>query len=1292
MSAFDLNLEVVTSILNEFVTGRNNDYLTNCLLQPNASVKVLREQKRDYLQNLLKQFLADKSKSLNELKSLKSPKDYYYFLHLGAIYLALEDYQQAAERFKVAMQFSKINSQAETDGFFELPCLLAGASYELAGDFKNAIEVYHAGANYGNKSDKAGEDCHQSITRCQRKLENQMKVESKEPLNYLTIQQSTLKSPPKQDFSRESLFNQLELNKNEPFSIKQFASSCFSGLSPLDEWNVEREAGWPGLENSESNSIAAMMNASKYIVEQSDKPITVDTVRAIHTMATNNFSESNRKDVDLNESVILGTFGTTMDDLRISIGYNATIDGINELMQSIENQTYYSMGTETNLSALGTLNFKYLADQVPVDVIEMKISQALEEYQTSLAQLKDKDDYIKTIRIIVRCVKTIELAHPFRDFSGISVTTLLNMMLLQNHLPPVILKDPNYFDGYSTEELINEVLDGMEHFVYVKKHGCYTESKTTIELSQMLHTRSQKSDFYDSNQQVEFEQASKSLMNMSIVNYSEDKPWLKNSSNIKNIIKAIKKINFQVKNIELNDEECISYLLDKNNLIILLKFLENFGIGKILKELKTSFPKQTENLAKILIESGCCNALAKNNRNRQELLNSFDRAEDQELLFNQFLLNDPAVYSLIESSSDFTRLAKTNPYVSPKPYVWLMSDIKRLNKVIQSDQDLANVFEVLDPAQQMELYSSLFKDENKFEIIFKNAESFKMIVSKAPSLKKLVFERLMNSRQLFSFIVKPRSDVDMLLETFNEPDYQDKIMNYILSNEIVFANVFRDAPAFNNVLGKAPLFKEVIFEQLMSSNNLLRTVLINNNSIVSLFSAFHEPSQQSKLLSYCLDTRTIDTVINSSDDLTNVLKVLGPVHQMELYKKLFQNEEKFNVIFIDAGSFKKIITILPEVRNELFEKINSKNKLTKLKVSNTNIIDLLEAFNEPSQQLSLLISLFETGIIYLVIRNSDDLANVLTVLGPVLQMELWKRLFKDQRYFAIYFKDVKSFKNIITILPLVRNELFEKIKSKDNLDNLIVSNRNFIDLVEVFNKQDQQEILIKFALSKMSVHQLFNSTDLVTKTPYLKKLVFESLISSEKLFSTRVETCWDFNKLLEIFSESDYQQAIIAYICTHEAVYNLIFRDVPAFRNVLIKTPAHKDAIFERLMSLNYTLKKFLIDNNSLVSLLDTFSKPALQLRLISYLFEQESLIPKCITSDNDVKRIFAKFQCPDEIHKLFKGHVKLHEKFSGVLKELAPKEQLAKTNKISMNLDESDVEINNEEPESKTLSGPRFF
>lgn len=96
------------------------------------------------------------------------------------------------------------------------------------------------------------------------------------------------------------------------------------------------------------------------------------------------------------------------------------------------------------------------------------------------------------LRAIITFIKDLELIHAFSDFNGRTSLILLQRLLIQNNFLPVMLYDPNYIDGYSVDELMIEIKQGMQNTKQIIEDPTmllfnFDSTKTNNEINQLLN-------------------------------------------------------------------------------------------------------------------------------------------------------------------------------------------------------------------------------------------------------------------------------------------------------------------------------------------------------------------------------------------------------------------------------------------------------------------------------------------------------------------------------------------------------------------------------------------------------------------------------------------------------------------------------------------------------------------------------------------------------------------------------------------------------------------------------------
>ncbi len=111
------------------------------------------------------------------------------------------------------------------------------------------------------------------------------------------------------------------------------------------------------------------------------------------------------------------------------------------------------------------------------EALEKRVKTILTNYEIVMNTKMSKEE---RLRQIVSLVALLERIHPFWDANCRTLCVMvLNKELVRHGFPLTILEDPNRFDCFSREELMNEVINGFKHYDYVKEHHCFPGEDVT---------------------------------------------------------------------------------------------------------------------------------------------------------------------------------------------------------------------------------------------------------------------------------------------------------------------------------------------------------------------------------------------------------------------------------------------------------------------------------------------------------------------------------------------------------------------------------------------------------------------------------------------------------------------------------------------------------------------------------------------------------------------------------------------------------------------------------------------
>ncbi|MBI2786480.1 MAG: Fic family protein [Legionella longbeachae] len=223
-------------------------------------------------------------------------------------------------------------------------------------------------------------------------------------------------------------------------------------------------------EKREKGSFISALRGFIYLLKeikekgQEFNPVSIEYLKKLHSIATKNVHRFDQE--------AIGEFsGGWACFLKMDI--NLSSDGLSELLKNTgkgnsdfpsEVDPILSECLEKKQSSylIGYYNpFTTLNKTDAINNLTQKVQAALDKYSNDIQKSQSDDD---KLRAIVTCVRRIEIIHPFPDGNCRTICVLfLNSLLISQGFSPVILADPNRFDGYSTNELIRDIKRGMNN-------------------------------------------------------------------------------------------------------------------------------------------------------------------------------------------------------------------------------------------------------------------------------------------------------------------------------------------------------------------------------------------------------------------------------------------------------------------------------------------------------------------------------------------------------------------------------------------------------------------------------------------------------------------------------------------------------------------------------------------------------------------------------------------------------------------------------------------------------------
>ena len=243
--------------------------------------------------------------------------------------------------------------------------------------------------------------------------------------------------------------------------LKKDKSSVYNLNKNDDAWRLfvdgrqQINSGPYIYDNREKGCIVAMANALLGTLSRIDSNLSFSELIKIHEDCINKVS-------DLECDVKKEKYRKSENSFFVKFGLdttNSTPEGIKEACKS---KYFDKIFTIRNSQAIAIAHGEQLKNSC---------KEVLDEYNNNIIKAKSPLD---KLREITKLVSTLEKFHPFSDANCRTFCTiLLNRELIKNGFSPVILDDPNKFDGYGINGLIQQIIKGFENFNYVLENGKY---------------------------------------------------------------------------------------------------------------------------------------------------------------------------------------------------------------------------------------------------------------------------------------------------------------------------------------------------------------------------------------------------------------------------------------------------------------------------------------------------------------------------------------------------------------------------------------------------------------------------------------------------------------------------------------------------------------------------------------------------------------------------------------------------------------------------------------------------
>lgn len=313
-------------------------------------------------------------------------------------------------------------------------------------------------------------------------------------------------------FAKVNLYDNAKVDKIQNISLEKF---------------IRRQSGWIPFELTEPGYLSAIFKAQKELMallKSKKNKLTISLIKRIHQVSTNNVKNTNYQP---NEDDKGGEFRKMPDNTNIYRSYglvytNASLVGLQEMIAKINSGTipiklhFESRHNprESKVVDVKDAN-KIFNDYIAAEnkdwilrtfgyIPETKsrllkffhirpgedkffsglLTSYIATYEKDMSLAKNPVDKLKSI---ITFIQNCEQAHVFYDGNCRTLCmSMFNFLLMANDFPPAILTDPNHFDCFSVDQLIEETLLGMERTIKISKGEKVFEISTLDIVKELL--------------------------------------------------------------------------------------------------------------------------------------------------------------------------------------------------------------------------------------------------------------------------------------------------------------------------------------------------------------------------------------------------------------------------------------------------------------------------------------------------------------------------------------------------------------------------------------------------------------------------------------------------------------------------------------------------------------------------------------------------------------------------------------------------------------------------------------
>lgn len=260
------------------------------------------------------------------------------------------------------------------------------------------------------------------------------------------------------------------------------------GLPPEQYWrllidgNAQKDPPDKHCYDRSSGYMAGMMSGMELIVDRVDEKVSIDFIKDLHKAMSQHVTTETASNFAANGSPWMTSGSGCFQEQGLKTGWNGwgtskegSKEGRRELAEMRErlqkvlqegeepviavpyfSQSEQEMGSVT----VDVVNVGDKLDRSQIQPVVMKLmTHVLGAYETAIGKAETEDAKLDAI---IDCCRGLGQIHPFKDANGrLIMFGVMAKLLLENGMPPTLLKDQGIMIGQSRAELRKAIRDGQ---------------------------------------------------------------------------------------------------------------------------------------------------------------------------------------------------------------------------------------------------------------------------------------------------------------------------------------------------------------------------------------------------------------------------------------------------------------------------------------------------------------------------------------------------------------------------------------------------------------------------------------------------------------------------------------------------------------------------------------------------------------------------------------------------------------------------------------------------------------